>query len=72
MANQMTRCPNCGERGTMERASCQKTKFSIGKAVVGSFVAGPLGMFVGGMMGTRRYSYRCSQCGFEKLPDELL
>lgn len=70
--NQYSRCPNCGAKGTMQRASCQRTKFSVKKAVVGSLIAGPLGTVTGGFIGDKKYSYRCNECGFIQKADTLV
>ena len=72
MANKHTKCPNCGQRGSLEKIRCQRTKFSIQKAVVGSLVGGPIGMLIGGALGNKKYTYRCSECGFEQEPDSIL
>lgn len=72
MATKYTKCPNCGARGSMEKASYQRTKFSIKKATIGSVVAGPLGMLVGGSLGNKKYTYRCNECGFVIEPETLV
>lgn len=72
MANKHTKCPNCGEKGTMKKARCQRTKFSVKKAAVGSLFGGPIGMLIGGALGNKKYTYRCSNCGFEQEPDSLV
>lgn len=56
----------------MEKVRCQRTKFSVKKAVVGSVIAGPAGMLVGGVMGNKKYTYKCSECGFVQEPDSLV
>lgn len=66
------KCPGCGAKGTMVKASQQRTKFSASKAVVGTCIAGPLGLVVGGCIGNKKITYRCTECGFEKEPDTLL
>ena len=72
MSRSFYKCPNCGARGTMEKASQQKTKFSMSKAFIGTFLAGPLGMLVGGAMGNKKITYRCEECGFEIEPDTMV
>ena len=72
MANKFTKCPNCGERGTMEKSSYQRTKFSVKKATIGSLIGGPIGMLFGGCLGNKKYTYKCSKCGFEIQPEKLV
>lgn len=66
------KCPNCGTVGTMMILKQQRTKFSVGKAIIGTCIAGPLGLVVGGCIGNKKLTYRCSACGFEKDPDTLI
>lgn len=66
------KCPSCGAKGTMVKSKQQRTKISVSKAVVGTCVAGPLGMLVGGLMGNKKFTYKCTECGFEKEPDTIV
>lgn len=73
MFNQPPRkCLNCGAKCTMVKASQQRTKFSLSKAIAGAFVAGPLGTLIGGLIGNKKITYKCTECGFEQEPDVLI
>ena len=73
MANKApSKCPSCGAKGTMVKAKLQRTKFSPSKALAGSLIAGPLGTLVGGLLGNKRITYRCTECGFIQEPDKLV
>lgn len=66
------RCPACGAKDTMVKASQQRTKFSVSKAIVGACIAGPVGLAIGGCIGNRKISYKCTECGFVQEPDTLI
>jgi len=52
------RCPRCGS-STVE---WDKTKFGMGKAVVGTLLLGPLGGLVG-LAGKKKIVFTCLKCG---------
>ena len=66
------KCPGCGAKGTMVMIRQKRTKFSPSKAVAGAFIAGPLGTLVGGLIGNKENTYKCTECGFVQEPDKLL
>lgn len=66
------KCPGCGAKDTMVKVRQQRTKFSPSKALAGSLIAGPLGTLVGGLLGNKRITYRCTECGFIQEPDKLV
>lgn len=66
------KCPGCGAKGAMVKASQQRTRFNVSKTVVGACIAGPLGLAIGACIGNTKTTYRCMDCGFEKEPDTLL
>lgn len=56
-------CPKCGSTSL----SANKKGFSLGKAAVGAFVAGPIGL-VGGTMGANKVEVTCLNCGYKFKP----
>ena len=54
----MAMCPKCGSTSL----SGNKKGFGIGKAVVGGFVAGPIGL-VAGNIGAKNVQVTCLNCG---------
>lgn len=54
----MMRCPKCGSTSL----SGNKKGFGIGKAVVGAYVAGPIGL-VAGNLGAKKVRVTCLRCG---------
>lgn len=54
----MARCPRCGSTSL----SGNKKGFGIGKAVVGAWALGPIGL-VAGNMGAKKVRITCMKCG---------
>lgn len=57
-------CPTCGETIKWKQVDSSKKGCSVGKAVVGGFLLGPVGL-LGGALGKRKANYCCGKCGFE-------
>ncbi len=57
------KCPMCGEKENWELVDASKKGFSVGKAVTGAVLFGPVGL-VGGALGKKKQSYYCGKCGF--------
>lgn len=57
-------CPMCGETKKWKQIDNSKKGFSVGKAVVGGFLLGPVGL-LGGALGKRKAYYYCGNCGFK-------
>ena len=59
------RCPNCGEIWGMatEKSGAGNT---LGKALVGGLLLGPLGVIGGAAFGNKSTVYICNKCGFKK------
>lgn len=64
MAKAPRRCPMCKERRSWKKIDTQRKGFSVGKAVVGRVIAGPIGL-VGGALGKKKVFYACGNCGFK-------
>lgn len=58
-ANEPLRCPKCGST----QITAYKKGFSVGKAVVGDLVAGPLGGLLAGGIGSKKIMVVCLKCG---------
>lgn len=58
-------CPKCGSTSL----SVNKKGFSLGKAAVGGFVAGPVGL-VGGTFGANKLIVTCLNCGHKFKPGQ--
>jgi tellurium resistance protein TerD len=54
------KCPKCGS----EQITAQKKGFSLGKAVVGTLLVGPIGA-AGGLIGSNKTQVVCLRCGYE-------
>jgi len=63
MSEDQVRCPTCGST----QLTAQKKGFGLGKAVVGSFLMGPLGL-AGGLLGVSKIKIVCLACGYEWSP----
>lgn len=63
MSKAPKKCPVCGEVEKWKIVDTSKKGFSVGKAAVGVFLAGPLGL-VGGALGKKKSLYYCGNCGF--------
>lgn len=57
------KCPMCGEKTNWKMVDERNKGFSVGKAVAGAVLLGPIGL-VGGALGKKRQSYYCGKCGF--------
>ena len=55
-------CPKC--HSGMTECGQSKGGFSAGKAAVGLYLAGPVGL-AAGALGKKRYHYKCPFCGYE-------
>lgn len=64
-ASVSNRCPRCGEiwGKQSENAGIANT---LGKAVVGSLLLGPIGAIGGAAFGNKTIVYECRKCGFTK------
>lgn len=58
------KCPMCGEIVKWKLVDETKKGFSVGKAVGGALIFGPIGL-VGGALGKKKNCYCCGNCGFE-------
>lgn len=58
------KCPMCGEVEKWKYICSEKKGFSVGKAAVGGFLLGPIGL-LGGALGKQKYLYACGKCGFQ-------
>ncbi len=58
------KCPMCGEYLLWKKVDEQKKGFSLGKAAVGGFLLGPVGL-LGGALGKKKVFYCCGKCGFQ-------
>ena len=63
MSKTPSKCPMCGEKKLWKQVSESKKGFSVGKAAVGGFLLGPVGM-VGGALGKKHVHYACGKCHF--------
>ncbi len=64
MAYAPRKCPMCNESGAWKQVDTTKKGFSVGKAVVGGFFLGPIGL-LGGALGKKKVWYCCGKCGFQ-------
>lgn len=58
------KCPMCKEFKGWVKVDSTHKGFSVGKAAVGGFIAGPVGL-IGGALGKKKKTYACKNCGFE-------
>ncbi len=56
-------CPMCSEIIKWKKVDETKKGFSVGKAALGGFLLGPVGL-LGGALGKKKTSYYCGNCGF--------
>lgn len=61
----MIKCPKCNS----EQITSQKKGFGFGKALVGIFVAGPVGV-IAGAVGINKIQVHCLNCGNKWLPNK--
>ena len=64
MAKAPRKCPMCNEKQMWKKVDKQKKGFSVGKAVAGNVLFGPVGL-VGGALGKKKAFYACGKCGFQ-------
>ena len=57
------RCPVCGSSKWIF-VDKQRKGFSVGKAAIGGFLLGPVGL-LGGALGHKKVYYVCGDCGFQ-------
>lgn len=57
------KCPMCGEIRMWKEVDQQRKGFSVGKAVVGGVLLGPVGL-LGGALGKKKVTMCCGKCGF--------
>ena len=58
------KCPMCGEFMGWKKVDVTKKGFSVGKAALGTVIAGPIGL-AAGALGKKKSTYACSKCGFK-------
>ena len=58
------KCPMCGEQLKWKNVDTQKKGFSVGKAVAGCLLVGPVGL-IGGALGKKKKFYYCGTCNFQ-------
>lgn len=63
-----TKCPMCGEYYNWKEVDTKKEGFSVGKAVAGNLLFGPIGL-LGGALGKSKVVYCCGKCGFQMTYD---
>lgn len=59
------RCPNCGNIWGMENETSGAGN-TLGKALVGGLLLGPLGVIGGAAFGNKTVTYICKKCGLKK------
>ena len=64
MAKVPKACPMCGEKKKWIKVATDSKGFSVGKAAVGGFLLGPVGL-LGGALGKKTQCYACGNCGFQ-------
>ena len=55
-------CPRC-KQGYLKAISERTGGFSGGKAALGAFLVGPIGL-AAGAFGKKKVQYQCSRCGY--------
>lgn len=58
------KCPVCGDTLMWKKVDTQNKGFSVGKAALGGFLFGPVGL-LGGALGKKKSLYVCGKCGFQ-------
>ncbi len=56
------KCPRCG-RLTVSEIGERTGGVSLGKALVGGALLGPIGL-LGGALGKKKMIYQCTKCGY--------
>ena len=59
------RCPHCGESWGMAKENTGAGN-TLGKALVGGLLLGPIGAIGGAAFGNKTTTYICNKCGFKK------
>ena len=59
------RCPNCGEIWSMAKENTGAGN-TLGKALIGGLLLGPIGAVGGAAFGNKTTVYICTKCGFRK------
>ena len=59
------RCPNCGEIWGIEKENSGAGN-TLGKALVGGLLLGPIGVIGGAAFGNKTVVFLCNKCGFRK------
>lgn len=59
------RCPNCGEIWGLAKENTGAGN-TLGKALIGGLLLGPLGAIGGAAFGNKTTTYICNRCGFKK------
>lgn len=62
-------CPMCGEARTWVIVEQSNKGFSVGKAVIGALLFGPVGV-IGGALGSPKVACSCGRCGFQHEYDQ--
>lgn len=62
MARAPKKCPVCGSKEFI-KVDKDKKGFSMGKAVTGSILLGPVGLLAGGL-GKKQVTMFCKECNF--------
>ena len=62
MAYKSSQCPCCGSFMT-DTVAVRTGGFSVGKAALGGFLLGPIGV-AGGFAGKKKTTYKCKKCGY--------
>jgi len=58
----LTSCPKC-RIGYLQSIGERKSGFSGGKAALGAFLVGPVGL-AAGALGKKKVTYQCNRCGY--------
>lgn len=59
------RCPNCGEFWSVQKENSGAGN-TLGKALIGGILLGPIGAIGGAAFGNKSVTYICNKCGFKK------
>lgn len=61
-------CPMCGNFTKWNKVDSKNEGFSVGKALAGGILLGPVGL-IGGALGKPKVVYCCGNCGFQMTYD---
>ena len=59
------RCPKCGEIWGLAKENTGAGN-TLGKALIGGLLLGPIGIVGGAAFGNKTTTYICNKCGFKK------